>query len=287
MTIVLIHIGKLPDYFWDCVEQIKRYHYGAVHAVVEREYAERCLAAGVTTVVPMDTLIDSNPVKAFEQTSFFHEYGEFWDYTARRLFVLEELISRYHLSDVIHIENDVLIYGTRLPRKYRKVAVNPVGPKYATYAYCYIPDLTAIHAMNTRFLEILSEGKEVLNARYGEGMVNEMLIAKQLLDEGVVDFLPTVPSGPGSDNFYGFHKAMYDGSAAGQYLGGIPSDPTPGRKEKNRYIGDQLISGDIDIIMKEPEGWIRYRYPVMRTKEGKEHLLLNLHIHSKRLRDFM
>lgn len=289
MNIILIHIGEnLPSYFENCVKQIRKYFSGDIFAYIPNRNNEHESLIKNNGLIHVPEYIDSimPRLQEFNRRSFMdREYGTFWNFAFKRLFILEEIIKEYSLKDVIHIENDVLIYSDPSKLNFssicKTVAINPVGPKYATYAYCYIPNYIAMHNVNNANLSILDEGNKILNERYGQGMVNEMLIARELVNKDIVDILPTTTEGPGSYNFKKFNS-LFDGSAWGQYVGGIPSNPVGGWKEPERYVGDALIAGKYDIVWESnssnsPEPFVK------DITSGDYIKLHNLHIHSKQL----
>jgi hypothetical protein len=282
MNLVYIHIGDtLPSHLQYSIEQARKWYDGEIYIlfneVIQNDIAvllEKYECSGIFIERMYSNLIDE-----FERISFLHEYGKFWDYTMRRLIVLSDFMKYLSNSEVVHIENDVLIYSD--PRKLewspRGVAVNAISKKYAGYGYCMIRSWEDIYIANKRALKILREGKDVLEERYGEGMVNEMLIAGQMVKEGYIDALPTLP-GPGV-------KYLYDGSAWGQYVGGTTNDP-PGWMQRERYVGEALLDDKVSVEWGTDEKGRKYPY-VVNNEDGSTTRLANLHIHSKNLKEYM
>lgn len=276
VSVVLIHLGdNLPEYFNICVRQIRHYFRGRIlacipeSAIIEDKTVER---------ISIQSL-NQDRISQFDKT-FMAEEGPFWSYTFKRLFVLEEIMRTCNLTDVWHIENDVLIYFD--PATYRNlnetegVYINPVGPKYATYACMHVCGLDGIDGMvqlNNWNLKILNEGKKVLAERYDEGgSVNEMLVAKELYDMGIARGLPTLPDADTT--------VVFDGSAYGQYVGGTPFKPEPGWAEKERYVGEYFLDSRGKIIWIDGEPYVKDRDLFHIVK------IMNLHIHSKQLEKY-
>lgn len=260
MSIVLVHIGsRVPEYFWICVRQIRKFFDGPIYFYgdqLDEELAKRFWVLPYSFHCPR--------VKDFEKVSFLGNYGKFWDYTFRRMFIIEDLIRLTGISNVIHIENDVMVYSD--PRTLgfspvaRRVSACDIGPKYATYAYTHIPNLDAIRKLNDAHIRVLCEGKKTLDLRYGEGMVNEMLIAKDLMNQGDLAALPFLE---------------FDGASAGQYLFGTQTDPA-GWTGEHHHLGRMIRAGEVRVSFEE-------NTPYITEASGKRHRLNNLHIHSKRL----
>lgn len=260
MNVVLVHIGSaVPDYFWICVRQIRRFFDGPLYFCGDHPLdTEACKYHRI-----LQPSFTQARVKDFEKVSFLGNYGKFWDYTFRRIFLIEDLMRETGISNVLHIENDVMIYTD--PRTLgfsaaaRRVAACDIGPKYATYAYTHIPNLEAIRKLNDAHIRVLREGKKTLDLRYGEGMVNEMLIAKDLMNQGELAALPLLE---------------FDGASAGQYLFGTQADP-PGWTGEHHHIGRMIRAKEISVTFEDHQPWI--------TAGSVKHKLHNLHIHSKRL----
>lgn len=306
--IVLIHIGsKLPDYFYDCVEQIRKYYEGPIFTVIERSLAKvEDQQKYDTYIVPIDDFLKSECVREFEDVDVVSKHGEFWSLAFKRMFVLEDVMRKFELSEILHIENDVLIYED--PNKLNFLLLDqnfmhttPVGPKYTTYAYCYIPNLKSIEFANHGNLDLLKLGYNTLSEKFQEGMVNEMLIAKELVDRGFINTLPILPTGETSLNLNLLGK-LFDGASAGQFIGGTPGDDTP-FMGRHHYVGTELLDKNISIEWKVNEyrknpkvengkvktvDIVKYKEPYMRDdKTGISYKLCNLHIHSKNLKRWM
>lgn len=268
MNILLVHLGgPVPPYFWLCIKQIRNYYDGVIYACAEDLSPTMCSKYGVVSISPNDFI--ENRVRDFEQVSWFRSrYGAFWDYAFRRLFVIEGVLFNTGISDVLHIENDVLIYSD--PRSldlshYGRgmVAANDIGPKYATYAYCHIPNHEAMRKLNTANLEILSLGKAILMERYRDSMVNEMLIAKDLMNQGKLATLPFLPPGE-----------IFDGASWGQYAFGTTGDP-PGWTGSHHWIGAEIQKGRLNLEWEKGEPFAAHN--------GERYKIHNLHVHSKKL----
>lgn len=270
MNFVLVHLdGPPPEYAKICQNQIRKYFSGPIY--FHGDGSDRFLEAEA----------ERGPhVKEFDEVSQLDKCGKFWNVTFRRLFILEEIIRLKGLTDVIHVENDVTIYESpgnipwlqRLRGQTDKVHATVIGQKYASYAYVYIPDFNAIRKLNEANMELLRLGNEALIKRYGEGAVNEMLIARELMANGTLMSLPVMPE----ENSDG----IFDSASWGQNLLGTPDDG-PGWAEKRHYAGEAILAG------RYTTGWrdgLKGKYPVIKNKQtGEETKLYSLHVHSKKL----
>ena len=264
MNFVLVHLGSFPpDYIWDCIAQIQKFSRATIY-----------LYTNYVHDVPSGVIKADAPKWRVEEyqaaAGWMRREGDFWDYAFRRMFIVEAICQHYELTNVVHIENDVLIYSDPAEIKFpHRVCIPPIGPKYAAYAYTWIPYPESIVKANTAALEIASKGYDVLMARYGEGMVNEMLIARELQKKDIIGSLPIFP---------GDMPVCFDGASAGQYLGGPPG-AKPGWTGEHHYIGKEINAGRVKVTFESGGPWIEYG--------GLKKPLHNLHVHNKRLKEWM
>lgn len=274
MNLVLIHLGgSVPSYFWICVDQVRRYYSGKLWVYCDAALDRAMCEKYDVLVFDPAALADSPRIREFSEVSFIRHYGAFWEYAFKRMYVLEEIIRLCQMTRVIHIENDVLIYSNPETLEFPsgKMCANRIGPKFATYAYTWIPDYQAIKEVNDASLSMLKLGGRALTTRYGENMVNEMLVARDLMGQDILGELPSLPPA----------KDVFDPAAYGQWCFGTPATQKPGWAEHRHDIGHEILEGNIDVTWQTNEGK-REPYVISHTGEvlSKIH---NLHMHCKNL----
>jgi hypothetical protein len=291
MNIVLIHIGPVvPDYMIDCMEQVRRFYGGEIHAVIPDSYVCKNFIKRIGIhPVACESFYGDPLYREFQKVCFL---DGFWNVTMARFIVLDILIQRKNLTDVIHIENDVLLY--RDPNSYRtqleiasnrNVLLTPVGENYASAAFIYVKNLTPLRRMNERFIEYLKKGKAFLNKILGNPDPTEMMMLSYFYKhfENVVSYLPIVPEGKGS-NRYRLFNSVFDGASAGQYIGGTRSDG-PGWTGNHHWLGCDIQRGKYQFVWSKNAQGIKI--PFMVGRKGRKVSINNLHIHSKDLRRWM
>lgn len=274
MNIVLVHLGgSVPPYFWTCVDQIRRYFDGKLWVYCDAGLdRQMCIKYDVLIFDPI-AISNSPRIREFSEVSFIRHYGAFWEYAFKRMFVLEEMIRAAQMTNVIHIENDVLIYSDPSSLTFPdRMCANKIGPKFATYAYTWIPNYDAIKSVNDGNLRMLSLGGYALTKRYGENMVNEMLIARDLMEQGILGELPCLPPA----------KDVFDPAAYGQWCFGTPATQKPGWAEHRHDIGHEILEGNIDVNWNKNEKGFNEPYVVSGSGEvlSKIH---SMHMHCKNL----
>jgi len=287
--IVLVHQGDLyPDYLQLCFKQIRKWFDGKVYLVTDIEDSRGILSRSrwqenkyrkySVNIVRTSTYNNTSETE-FSKVSFLEDYGRFWNVTMKRLFILEDFMRECKISNVIHLESDVLLYHNPTEQTFRTngVSINKISSSFSTWAYVMIDEARSLSEVNQIQLEILKKGKVVLEKKYGFAQVNEMLIAADLLSRGAVKALPSLPN---SDSSF-----IYDGASYGQFIGGT-ADGVPGWFDKSTDVGGAIGSGK--IIISWMNDHLGRKHPICVDKtNGFTAKIANLHIHSKKLGLYM
>lgn len=221
--------------------------------------------------------------------------GGFWRFAAERFFAIESLLEALELENVVHLENDVMLYAglsDLMPAFERSCPALGVTMDCRTRCIpgvVYIKDRGALSALNEFIIEnSLRRGHTDMEA----------LAAYMAADAGC-SALPVVPpayrdlnpleSARGEraaepwyfEHFEAF-GGVFDAAALGQFLGGID---TRGEEVETRGFVNETAVYDprrMDLHWKV-DGGLRRPY----GRVGKlEFPIFNLHIHSKRLAEF-
>lgn len=294
IDVVMVHIGEpSPDYLFIAVERLlDTWFSGRVFLCLPEKDRDRSELQRLQKeyegiyFVPAERFSDHQRLKQFHTIDFLP--SGFWSYTFQRLIYLEAVIESFQLKNVIHIENDVLVYKDPLihfdafkKNFENRVAINPVGERYATFAYGYIDSIQSIRNLNNEMMRLFGLGYETLKSIIGEDMVNEMMLLKLVADErpDLVGYLPSLPYHPMYNDF----QSCFDPASWGQYIGGTRSGTDKGWTGDHHFIGREIKSGRYNTA------WIRegiYKVPVI-TEGDKSYSLNNLHIHSKQLGEYI
>lgn len=273
MNQVYIHVGgDLPNHAYVTINHNVQYSEGVTYLLTDSDSI-----SSISNVTIINTKsIQSDKLNRLKAFGYFEG---FWLYTFERLFILEEFMRNFGLNECLHIENDVLIYDKPQSIKYKnlfsnRLAINPIGEKYLTFAYAYVP-LNALSSLNEDLLFLLSLGQEELNRRLSGEMLNEMTCIALLFKEKrkYLDFFPILPTGEFSKN-YSELGYVYDSASYGQFLDGTPGTQGQPYRGSHHYIGRWL--NDSDIILFE-------NGKPLLIKDKIKIPIFNLHIHSKRI----
>ncbi len=303
-SIVFIHLGqRFPDYLLTAIDQARLFNPDCPIYVIVNQRAmqgRQALTKNGEIYVMAESLPQEPAHQLFKQRSKLDRTfrGGFWLYATERFFYLHELIKKYELSDVIHLESDVMLYREAedlLPPLQAHYA-GKIGATFDHNGRCiagffYVSEEAPIEKF-TRFLS------EKAFLQYND---MEFLVAFKEHEEGRwIEQLPIImpayvenhplisphehrgdPPGP-FYNYFDEFQSIFDAAAIGQYIGG--TDP------KNNAGGPGFIN---ESCVFNPSyfqyEWIvdekGRRFPVA-IYQTQAYRINNLHVHCKNLKPF-
>jgi len=278
---------------------------------------------------------DTPLVSAFNALSWLTaQYGAsgFWHYAMLRLFVLESVMERLSIEACLHLENDVLIYGSPQSMSgllaanyFGRCAVLPLGPSSGcTAALMYVGARKALTDLCSEMLIWLARDERDIMSVLRSDMVNEMVLLGLVRLErpdllGVLpvspfppNCLPTLPRRfkPWARPFLRLVDALapkkmnhvpleslgsnlevfgylFDPAFWGQYVGGTPHGEGPGFSASHHWLGNDLRLGRYQIRWTTDTEGRRVPHVTAPNDGSGEWPLFNLHIHSKKMSDFV
>lgn len=306
-SIVFIHIGEgIPSYLIDSASQARLFNPDCpIFLIVNQKNVSRCvdelhsLKKLNVTFVTCESLNPSEAHIAFKADAL-HDYsvGGFWVYTSERFFYLEELMTKFDLQDVIHLENDVLLFENleKLLPVFRNRYENMIGATFEADTRC-VPGFMYIH--NSKPLQILVRGFNSAASVHNSDM-ETLSRFKNKYQNVWIDFLPIIVpeyflsqdynSKKVSDikNYYNNidqFRSIFDAAALGIYLAGWDSryheECHPGEITPHCVFNASHVN-----ILWEVDGQGR-KVPYMEYR-GEKWKINNLHLTNKsRLHDFL
>lgn len=225
------------------------------------------------------------------------ELGGFWLHASERFFVIESFLKVCPLENVVHLENDVMLYaGLSDLEKSLENYCPGVGLTMDSEFRC-IPGIVFV-----RTPEALMQMNEFIVRRTLRRAKNDMRALALFMREAppaVSAALPVLPpsyredypltSAVGEtstrlwyDDGYRHFKGIFDAAAIGQYLGGVDPRNDPG--PTIGFVNETAVYDPrrLGLRWKEKDG---LRLPYGKVGE-EEFPIFNLHIHAKRLKEF-
>jgi hypothetical protein len=227
--------------------------------------------------------VKGESLQAFRDVSWFDKHGTpntkypspegFWSRTAERLFYLEEYISQNNIENIIHFENDVMLYDSveKIKPIHNVMGIN-TSFYQTTFALAYIKNKESYKDTCYSLINIMKTGEKNLLS-LGFDHISEMSLLNIANKLNIIGSFNTMPE---ENNDYVFDPASY-----GQFLAGTNNEHGPGFIDQYHYIGQKIKSGEIDVIFDKHQPMVIDKINNIYKK------IFNLHIHSKNLQRFV
>lgn len=302
-SFVLVHLGKqLPPYIFTCISQIRLFNpvedlYLIAEEEALSEYIQKKLIKKNVHIIYTSTLEKTSHHEIFLKNSRLDtSFKEgFWLKTSERFFYIESLMKHLDLHDVIHLENDVLIYFALSDYinsfdSYNNIAAIFDADDRCIASLIYFKNGTSIEFL-TRFIANKSSKNfndmEVI-ALFKREMGDQYINNLPIITPEFVRIQPlknklghTTQTPHLYYNNIELFNSIFDAAALGQYVGG--TDPMHGHKPG--FVNERCLfdASRLTIIWKED--YQKRKIPYAEY-EGKEVKINNLHIHCKNLKLF-
>lgn len=287
MQIILTHIGTaLPPYLKYTFHQIRTVMpYIPVYFLSDQPEPKELTQKFNIEWKTINTSI--NPLDGI----WPYPKNDFWEVTLRRFYHISEFMIENNLYNILHFENDVLVYKnfdqieTVFKHCYQNIGITQGKnrPWECMTGMMFLHKPTSLKHMLAYFEQILKDPDLVRNKGYD--MLHEMSLMGSYLQENTpdnVDGLPTLPFGPTS-RYINLFNGLFDPASWGQYALGTHTKPIPGWAETAHIIGHEILAKKVDLFWYTIDG---YKIPFVKDLgTGLSYQLYNLHIHSKNLKE--
>lgn len=268
-TLVLISTGIFQEYVIYNIEQLLRLEY-KVHVITEKEYFDNLQKFGNKI-----TKIDTKDVEGnFESKSKLDKIfrNGFWHNASKRLFILYEYMKKYNIQNVIHLENDVLLYSNLNYKFEDKVYLVMDTPHRCIPGIIYIPRYNLLDELIKNYDYTLDD---MLNMGEFYNSHRDKVTTFPIINDYYSICTYNV-------NFQEFNS-IFDGAAMGQYLGGV--DPRNITGDTIGFVNETcLVKYNIFKFKWFRKGEYSFPYLIVNNNIIP---INNLHIHSKNLQNFV
>jgi len=285
MHLVLTCINNFQEYILTNIKQLIRLgHNTSIYVITNCEFFEK-FSEYLENIylIAIEELSDSYNYN--QNTQLDNQFrGGFWALTSARFFYLYEFMRSRDIENVVHLENDVLIY-------YNIDVLDRVVDK----TKIYLPfDTFTRNIASIMFIPNHSVFKTVLD-KYDfakNDMENFSIIQSQT---GLIENFPIFINDPNGSPEYQFvtrgyenFHMIFDAAAMGQYLGGVDPRNIPG--DTTGFVNETCIIkyNHYRFVWNEIDD-IKCPFIVVEDAEGNNcsYPIFNLHIHSKNLENFI
>lgn len=324
MNVVFIHIGlELPDYLFSSLYQtlLLNEYKSKIYVIIDdttidtfnskiSEFSFNYYTKShfnhhnIINVIPLSMLdmeLSNNITYSkyvqtitdrFQNISQFRD--GFWVSTTSRFFYICALMKMLNITNVFHIENDIMMYENfeslynTMCNYFKKDVIDKIcmiedSPKRVIPSLLFFPNYGLLNILTQYITNELS---------YATGFLNDMDILGSFPDRLDLPLMPTESS------------IIFDGAALGQYLGGVDyknlpnsSDPiTRYNNPSKGFINETAVIKANDYYFAKSRVNLQHlrvpiNIPTLSSKAetkvpATEIRIANLHIHSKQLYQF-
>lgn len=298
-SIVYIHLGnKFLPYLTDTIKQSRLFNpKSIIYLVCCRNNIAKVKSSlnlkDIVYVASEDITMSIDHINFINKT----KHNGFWRFASERFFFIDQVIEKYNLKNVFHLENDNLLYCNL--EKILSVFKNNYSGIAATFDHDFrcIPGF--LYIKNKKSIKKLCNFFSLNASKNLNDMQMLSLFKKQY--SSYIDNLPIVPelyhqffnlknkSDEVSNNPKQYSKnfnlfnAIFDAAAIGQYLGGI--DPIHYSSGQG-FINETCLFNPSNFTYIWELDDVGRKVPFIKFKNLKTKII-NLHIHSKNLKGFM
>lgn len=281
-SIVLVCLGVFQEYILTNIAQLIRLGHTQIYVLTDATLIPHFAPfSNVIHLVPVESLDDSF---GFQQRSIQDkEYrGGFWHHTSARFFVLYEFMAQTGIKNVIHIENDVLIYYNcdkelSVPLFNKSDLYIPFDSYERNIAsIVYIPSAIILAQILVHYNYGKNDMYNFSEIRQQTDRIQQFPIFVEERALGERAFVSR-----GWSQFGGY---IFDAAAIGQYVGGVDPRNCPG--DTRGFVNETCVIKYADegtIIWKTDGNDDDVKRPFLHRKNQQIVPIFNLHIHSKAL----
>ena len=259
-NVILVVIGHFQNYILTNIKQLLTLGYKP-HVILDLHFFP-FLEKFEKDVVLIDA---ASLITNYDKETHFPD--GFWKYCSKRLFLVYEYMKKENLENVIHLENDVLLYSTMDYPFDENIYLTMDSASRCIPGIIFIPN----YKLLTNLVENYDFGRnDMVNMALFYRENNDIVKTFPIIDDSVEVSMY-------NENFNQFNS-IFDGAAIGQFLGGTHGVPDTAFVNETCEI--KYDKYNFEWVKKD-----KFLVPYIKIND-KLILINNLHIHSKNLEKF-
>jgi hypothetical protein len=275
MKIVLVMLNNLQSYIFDNIQHLKQHDNSDITVITDKKFNTLFENKGINIINIEDLIPDYIHVASRIENTF---RNGFWELTSYRFVALYQYMKQHNINNIIHIENDVLIYkniDTINFHNTNKLLLTMDSKNRCIPGLMFIPTNEVLKKCLDLFNTSLNDMQNFSNCYYKLSDCIDTLPI--FLEDNKNDITKMI-----TKNFK-YYDSIFDAAAIGQYLGGIDPRNKPG--DTRGFINETCVIdySNYTFIWKN-ENDKKIPYIVVNNNE---YPIVNLHIHCKDLKNFI
>ena len=284
MNVILVCLKNFQEYILTNIQQLVKLNHENIYIITNKNlnhHFEICIREynNILKIINVEELTDEFNFN--NKTSLDKNFRDgFWSLTSERFFYIYSAMKKYNIDNVIHLENDVLIYYN-CNNILNNLSKNKIYIPFDTFdrniaSIMFIPH----HIIFKNVLDLYDFNK---NDMYNFSKIQKDTIA-------LIDNFPIFIKNDNESQEYKFvtrnfdtFNYIFDAAAIGQYLGGV--DPRNISGDTTGFINETcLIKYNNYKFLWETIDNIKKPFILVNNQKIP---IFNLHIHSKNLQKFI
>lgn len=268
-------LNNLQEYIFDNIQNLKHHNNNNITVITDKKFNTLFENKNIDLINIEDLIPDYMNLASRISDTF---RNGFWILATYRFVAIYQYMKQYNIVNIVHIENDVLVYKDIDSIKFHninKLLLTMDSKSKCIPGFMFIPTNEILKKCLDTFNPQLNEMENFSNCYYNLNNYIDTLPIFIDNNENTITHMIT-------KNFkhYGY---IFDAAAIGQYLGGV--DPRNIQGNTKGFVNETCVFdySKYKIIWKD-ENNKKIPYIVINANE---YAIVNLHIHCKDLKQFV
>lgn len=275
MKIVLVMLNNLQEYIFDNIQHLKNHNNNDITVITDKKFNSLFENININIINIEDLIPDY--INMSSKINNTYRNG-FWELTSYRFKAIYEYMKQYNIINIIHIENDVVIYKNvdTIPfHNINKLLLTMDSENRCIPGLMFIPNNNILQRCLDIFNPNLNDMQNFSNCYYNlSDYIDTLPIFIENNENNITKMI--------TKNFK-YYNCIFDAAAIGQYLGGV--DPRNMSGDTKGFVNETCVINysKYNFIWKN-ENNKKIPYIIINNIE---YPIVNLHIHCKDLKSFI
>jgi hypothetical protein len=272
--VILVNLVNFQEYILENIKQLKLFNYN-ITVIITDNLLSYFKSIKDINIILTNELDDMNYSINTRMDRGFR--NGFWLLCSQRIFYLYSYMKKYNKLNCIHIENDVLLYDKIETFDSKNVWLVMDSEKRCIPGILLIPNYTYMTKLVESYQTNANDMDNLAKFYYKNMNICNTL---PIINKNEIYNMDSIFN----MNFNKYNK-IFDGAAIGQYLGGV--DPKNKGGDTRGFINETCIIdySKYKFIWKYNDTLKLYQPYIIINGECIQ--IMNLHIHSKNLKNFI
>ena len=267
-------LNNLQEYIFDNIQHLKNHNNNDITVITDKKFNSLFENININIINIEDLIPDY--INMSSKLNNAYRNG-FWELTSYRFKAIYEYMKQYNIINIIHIENDVVIYKNvdTIPfHNINKLLLTMDSENRCIPGLMFIPTANILKKCLDIFNPNLNDMQNFSNCYYNlSDYIDTLPIFIENNENNITKMI--------TKNFK-YYNCIFDAAAIGQYLGGV--DPRNMSGDTKGFVNETcVINYSKYTFIWKKENNKKIPYIIINNIE---YPIVNLHIHCKDLKSF-